>query len=166
VEKKGPSAVADLVAGVLSVCLFVVNIIVDVNEPTWLTVSSLVCLALAVPFAAIPFLHLAKFGKPKPADAFYVTTRVADRGVYAMVRHPQYLGYMFLVVGFAGLDPHPVALAVAGAAVAFFYLQCVLEERFCREVFGEDYNHYVMRVPRVNFLLGLYRIASRHFTNV
>ena len=56
-----------------------------------------------------------------------------------------------------------MALGLAGTAVAFFYLQCVVEERFCREALGEDYSHYMKMVPRINVLLGLYRIASRRF---
>ena len=165
VEKDGPSVLADLVAAALSVCLFVVSIVVDVDEPSWVTGLGLVCLVLAVFFVGLPFIHLAKYGKPKLGDAFFETTRVADRGVYTIVRHPQYLGYMFLVVGFAGLDPHPAAIGLAGAAVAFFYLQCVLEERFCRDAFGEDYNQYVERVPRINFLLGLYRLTRKRMVN-
>ena len=164
VKKKGPSALADIVAGVLTISLFVVNLVVDVDEPIGVTIAGLLCLGLAIPFAALPFFHLAKYGQPKPGDAFFATTRVANEGIYSLVRHPQYLGYMLLVVGFASIDPHPVALGLAGAAVAFFYVQCVSEERFCSEVLGEEYRLYMKRVPRINVLLGLYRSVRRSFT--
>lgn len=160
-SKARPSAFADVVAGVLSIVLFVVNIVVDVAEPIWVTITGLMCLGLAVPFAVLPFFHLSEYGKPKSGDAFFATTRVADEGIYSLVRHPQYLGYMLLVVGFAGIDPHPVALGLMVAAVAFFYMQCVSEERFCHEVFGENYGRYAKRVPRINVLLGLYRSVRR-----
>ena len=160
-EDKVTSALPDLAAGVLSAGLLVVNIVVDVDEPAWLTVLSLVCFGVAVPLVVLPFFHLAKYGLPKPGDAFFATTRVAEDGVYSFVRHPQYIGYMLLMVGFACLDPHPAALGLAGAAVVFFYLQCVAEERFCTEAFGADYRLYMQRVPRLNLLLGLYRRLSR-----
>ena len=159
VEGKVPSAIPDLVAGFLSVSLFAVNIVVDVDEPLWLTISSLVCFGLAVPFASVPFFHLARYGEPKQGDAFYKTTRVVDRGIYALVRHPQYLGYSLLVLGFVGLDPNLLSICLAGGALVFFYAQAIVEERFCEENLGSEYDAYKKRVPRVNFVLGLYRFA-------
>jgi protein-S-isoprenylcysteine O-methyltransferase Ste14 len=163
-NRKRPSAFPDLVASVLTVCLFAVSIFVDIDEPAWVTGFGLGCLALAIPLAGLPFFHLAKYGKSKQVDAFFDTTQVADRGVYSLVRHPQYLGYMFLVVGFALLDPHPVALGLAVAAVIFFHIQCLTEERFCSQHLGEEYVVYARRVPRINFLVGLLRIVRRHLT--
>lgn len=164
-KAQGPSALADLVAGVLSICLFVVNIVVDVREPIWLTATGLFCLGLAIPFAVLPFVHLPRYGAPKPGGRFFETTRVADGGIYSLVRHPQYLGYILLIVGFVSIDPHPVAFCVGGAAVAFFYLQCLSEERYCTVAFGEEYEHYLERVPRMNFLLGMYRSLRRTLDN-
>jgi protein-S-isoprenylcysteine O-methyltransferase Ste14 len=86
---------------------------------------------------------------------------VADRGLYAVVRHPQYLGYICLVLGFGAIDPHPLILALAGGAAVFFYIQAVLEERHCLEQMGADYADYMKRVPRFNLVLGLFRIALR-----
>jgi protein-S-isoprenylcysteine O-methyltransferase Ste14 len=164
VEKKVPSALPDLVAGVLSVSLFAVNIVVDVDEPFWCTILSLACLGLAVPFATLPFLHLARYGEPKSGDAFYKTTRVADRGIYSLVMHPQYLGYSLLVLGFAFLDPNVLSVFLAGGALVFFYFQSIVEERFCATHLGSEYDAYKMRVPRMNFFLGAYRIAMRRFS--
>ncbi len=161
VKKKRPSALPDLVAGAFTICLFGVSTMLDVDEPAWVTALGLGCFAFAVLFAGLPFLHLARYGKPKPGDAFFETTQVADKGVYGLVRHPQYLGYMLLVVGFASINPHPLTLGLAGAAVAFFYLQCVVEERFCLERMGTAYGEYKKRVPRINVVLGLYRIVRR-----
>ena len=161
---KVPSAIPDLVAGFLSVGLIVVNIVVDVDEPLWLTISSLVCFGLALPFAALPFFHLAKYGEPKPGDAFYATMRVADRGIYSVVRHPQYLGYSLLVLGFAFLDPNLLSICLASGALVFFYMQSIVEERFCETHLGSAYDAYKMRVPRMNFVLGVYRIATKRFS--
>ena len=53
-----------------------------------------------------------------------------------------------------------VGLAL-GAAV-FFYVQAVAEERFCRRELGPEYDAYVERVPRFNFLLGLIKVVREH----
>jgi protein-S-isoprenylcysteine O-methyltransferase Ste14 len=35
------------------------------------------------------------------------------------------------------------------------------EEQRCMEKFGEEYRHYMEKVPRVNFLLGIIRALRR-----
>jgi len=160
-HKNVPSALPDIVACGLSACLFVVNVVIDVNEPTWLTVASLVCFGLAIPFSVLPFFHLARYGKPKPGDAFYATTQVVDEGVYSIVRHPQYLGYSFLVLGFGCLDPNLLSVLLAGGAMVFFYIQAIVEERFCKKNLGTEYEDYSRKVPRMNVLLGLFLIVKK-----
>ena len=155
----------DVAAALFTAGLFVVSVVVDVREPRWLTVIALVLLLLAVVFVVTPFFHLTKYGKPNEGDAFFATTRVVDKGVYSVVRHPQYLGYTLLVLGFGFLDPHPLALVLAGGAAVFFYLQCIGEERYCRAAFGDDYNNYMKRVPRINFVLGLMKLTRKRMVN-
>ena len=89
---------------------------------------------------------------------------MVDKGVYGLVRHPQYLGYTLLVLSFCSLDPHPLTLGLAGGASVFFYVQSMAEENFCRENLGPEYGDYMKRVPRFNFLLGVYRIAKKRLT--
>ena len=57
---------------------------------------------------------------------------------------------------------------VAGGVVVFgvaatvcFYLQSVVEERYCRSRFGAPYDSYLRQVPRFNVILGLWRKATR-----
>jgi len=152
---------ADIAAAVLAFPLLAAAIAIDASGPGWLTAAGVVLLALAVVFIFPPFFLLARHGKPGEGEPFFATTRVADRGLYRIVRHPQYLGYIFLVLGFGALDPHPAILALAGGASVFFYVQAVLEERYCLEALGEEYAGYMRRVPRFNFVLGLLRIAKK-----
>ena len=155
----------DVTAAFLTAGLLAGTIVVDVREPRWLTGVALVLLVLAVVFFVTPFFQLAKYGIPNEGDAFFATTRVVDKGVYSVVRHPQYLGYSLLVLGFGFLDPHPVLLGLAGGAVVFFYLQCLLEERYCRGAFGDEYDNYMKRVPRFNLLLGLIKLTRKRMVN-
>ena len=137
------------------------SILVDVEEPAWLTTLGLLSIALAVLFAVPPFYYLKRLGKPPQGAAYYATSQVVDTGLYEVVRHPQYLGYVFLVWGFAFLDPHWLSVAMAACACAAFYVQTVLEERFCSQRFGVEYVDYLKKVPRFNFVQGLLRIVYR-----
>ena len=148
---------ADLAAAALTLILFVAYFILDAPRPGWLTVIGVLLLVLAAALIFPPFLHLARHGKAEAGAPYFATTRVVDRGVYRIVRHPQYLGYTCLVLGFGALKPHPLVLASALSAAAFFYLQAVLEERYCVRELGSDYERYMRAVPRFNLVLGLLR---------
>jgi protein-S-isoprenylcysteine O-methyltransferase Ste14 len=86
------------------------------------------------------------------------TDVVVDRGLYAVVRHPQYLGYILLGCGFALLSQHRVSVLLAVIAAVLFYAQAVAEERACLAEFGEPYARYCRRVPRFSVILGLFRL--------
>jgi len=73
---------------------------------------------------------------------------LVDWGVYALVRHPMYLGMLLVYLGLAA-----ATLSVASLALlpAFFYAYdrfAAYEERMLVEAFGEDYLGYMGRVRR------------------
>lgn len=118
-----PSSFFDWIGSLAAVGVFATT---ELDEPwdwpgsTWVGAA---CLALALPLFSLPFHHLSRHGASEAGKSFIHTTRVADRGVYALVRHPQYLGYCLLVTGLALLSPNPASvtlslLAVAGPKVA------------------------------------------------
>ncbi len=155
---------ADLVAAVFTAVLLITVQLVDVAEPWWLRAISVALLLVAAIFISFPFFHLSRHGKSGKGDPYFFTTEVVDKGLYEIVRHPQYLGYTLLVIGFAGLDPHPLVLGLAAGAVVFLYVQSVLEERSCCEKLGSEYRAYMEKVPRFNIPLGLFRMAKRRRT--
>ena len=122
----------------------------DREPPSLLLVASL--------FIFWPFYLLAKHGGKGKS---YIQTRiVVDRGLYAITRHPQYLGYIFLACGFALLSQHWVAILLAVIGATFLYLQAVREERYCLVQLGEPYEQYLRRVPRFNVVLGIVRLLQ------
>ena len=78
-------------------------------------------------------------------------------GPYAYVRNPLYAGNVMTAAGFAlaftGKNSVPVRLAlVAGSLAAMLGVYAIVvphEERFLRATFGESFDDYVARVPRV-----------------
>ena len=141
--------------------MLAVSILVDVEEPVWIKGIGLFCLTCAVLLAVPPFCYLKRLGKPEKGAAFFFTSRLVDQGPYSLVRHPQYVGYSLLGIGFACLDPHWLTIVLAMSATTAFYLQAFFEERYCMHRFGGEYDVYKKRVPRFNFVLGLFRIVLR-----
>lgn len=114
-------------------------------------------LLLAGVFIFWPFYLLARYGGLE-GESYMQAAVVVDRGLYAVVRHPQYLGYILLACGFALLSQHGVSVLLDIIAAVLFYIQAVREERACLAEFGEPYARYCCRVPRFNVILGLFRL--------
>jgi protein-S-isoprenylcysteine O-methyltransferase Ste14 len=159
--RERPSSTVDWLASVAAVGVFATA---QLGESwawppgRWLGVA---CLLLALPLFSLPFLHLGRHGASPDGRSYVHTTRVADRGVYALVRHPQYLGYSLLVTGLTLLNPNPGTLTLSLLAVAGFVFQAVAEERFLVQRMGEAYLAYQDRVPRFDLVRGLWRWWQR-----
>ena len=128
------------------------------NHPI-LRVAGVSALFLAAVLVFWPFHLLAKHGAVGRQQPYTQTTAVVDRGLYAVTRHPQYLGYALLACGFAMLSQHWVSWLLATTGIACFYLQAVHEEKSCLARLGKQYAQYCRRVPRFNVILGLARLA-------
>lgn len=160
-----PPSLFDWIAFGSVVAGFAAGGMLDTSSPVWLRSAGVATLAAALPLFILPFAHLGRYGAREPGKSYMDTTRVADRGVYALVRHPQYLGYSLLVVGLALISFHWVTVTLAVLAVAGFGMQARSEERDLLERMGAPYADYVARVPRFNLLLGALRwLKSRRLT--
>ena len=141
-------------ASAVTVSLIIVTQFLPRGDDPYLRGTGVFVLLLAGVFIFGPFYLLTKHGG-KDGQTYMQARIVVDRGLYAITRHPQYLGYVFLACGFALLSQHWVAVLLAVVGATFFYLQAVREERYCLAQLGEPYEQYLGRVPRFNLILGI-----------
>jgi protein-S-isoprenylcysteine O-methyltransferase Ste14 len=104
---------------------------------------------------------LRRYGRVEPGKSYMHTTTVVERGFFSVVRHPQYLAYMFISITFMLTTQHPLVIALGVPAIALFYLYAMSEEGRSKEKFGEEYEAYAERVPRFNLIAGVIRAAKR-----
>jgi len=87
-------------------------------------------------------------------------------GAYGIVRHPAFLAALILVIVL------PIILAseipftlftVLGIITIFIalYLQALNEEKVNIRKWGDEYRRYMEEVPRINFILGLWRWTKK-----
>ena len=88
-----------------------------------------------------------------------VIDAVIDTGVYGIVRHPTYVGYMVCSTGLAMVAQHWSALTIGAVIVGVIIHAVFREERENLVRFGESYREYMRRVPRINVFVGAYRRA-------
>lgn len=73
--------------------------------------------------------------------------QLATTGPYARVRHPQYAGFVLIMVGFLMQWPTLVTLVMFPVLVTMYVRLARREEREVREEFGEEYDRYAAATP-------------------
>ena len=119
-----------------------------------------VVLWISAIFGWLPFFTLKKWGAVPKGKSYVSTTKLVDRGVYAIVRHPQYLAGILIGVALPLISQHWAVAVLGGIVVIVNYIDTFDEEKSSIEKFGDDYRQYMTRVPRVNFILGIFRLAA------
>jgi len=116
-------------AMVSTIGLIITNLVADRGSNVLLRVIGLAFL-LSSPLLFIPpFIVLAKAGKPDEGRTYMETSVVVRQGPYRIIRHPQYLGYMFLNLGFMLLVQSWVAIVFASLSIGIFIALAVEECR-------------------------------------
>jgi protein-S-isoprenylcysteine O-methyltransferase Ste14 len=72
---------------------------------------------------------------------------LATTGPYAYVRHPQYVGFMLIMLGFLFQWPTLITLIMFPILVAMYVKLARREEKEVLGEFGDEYRHYMARTP-------------------
>jgi protein-S-isoprenylcysteine O-methyltransferase Ste14 len=72
---------------------------------------------------------------------------LATAGPYAYVRHPQYVGFILVMLGFLLQWPTLLTLAMFPVLVGMYVRLARTEEREVRAQFGEAYDRYAAKTP-------------------
>ena len=72
---------------------------------------------------------------------------LASTGAYARIRHPQYVGFVLIMVGFLFQWPTLVTLAMFPVLVFMYVRLAKREEREALDEFGDAYRAYMREVP-------------------
>jgi len=72
---------------------------------------------------------------------------LATTGVYEYVRHPQYVGFIVIMLGFLLQWPTILTLLMFPVLVVMYIRLARIEEREALRKFGDQYRAYIQRVP-------------------
>ena len=103
---------------------------------------------------------IMKGGAPE-GESLVNTTVLVDSGVYAVVRHPQYLGFILFVFALVLMSQHWLSVFSGVMGSALFYKDVLKEEQMSIVKFGDEYKRYMQKVPRMNPLLGVMRLLNK-----
>lgn len=74
--------------------------------------------------------------------------QLATTGLYAYVRHPQYAGFVLIMVGFLLQWPTLLTLIMFPVLLWMYSRLSINEEREAEKTFGEAWRHYADKTPR------------------
>ena len=117
-----------------------------------------VILVVGLPFFFSPSIY---FPKAQEGKSVMDTAAIVDRGTYGVVRHPQILGCIMLMIGAVLISQHWLSAIIAVPIFVLFYRYVLKEEKNLIVKFGNDYKRYMQRVPSMNFLVGIVRLLRR-----
>jgi protein-S-isoprenylcysteine O-methyltransferase Ste14 len=106
----------------------------------------------------LPVIEFRKKGEVKKGKSYIHTTKLVDTGIYSIVRHPQYITWMWWAVAGMFLFQHWIAVCLGIPIIPLTYIDLINADKDGIKKFGEDYKRYMQKVPRVNFLLGIIRL--------
>lgn len=87
------------------------------------------------------------------------TGTLARTGPYARIRHPQYVGFVMIMLGFLVQWPTILTLAMFPILAFMYWRLALYEEREAERVFGDEYRRYIEMTPR--FIPSLKRLSQR-----
>ena len=133
------------------------------NENANTTIINLgwVILWISALFGWLPIFTFKKYGGVPKGKSYIETSILVERGVYAIVRHPQYLAGILIGLSLPLISQHWLVAVLGLIVIVVTYFNTFDEEALNLAKFGEEYRQYMQRVPRLNFLLGIYRLLVK-----
>jgi len=80
---------------------------------------------------------------------------LVESGLYAFVRHPEFLGHMLIIFALIIISQHWISLVVGAVLIVLLCLAMIEEEKRNLKKFGKAYRDYMERVPRINLIAGI-----------
>jgi protein-S-isoprenylcysteine O-methyltransferase Ste14 len=114
-------------------------------------------LGLSIIFGIAPIFILSRWGNVAKGKSYMHTEKLVDTSLYSIVRHPQYLAGILLNLAMLLLAQHWLVILLGFISIALLFRDLQVADLEGIEKFGDEYRQYIKRVPRANFLLGIYR---------
>ena len=143
--------------------LFVGLIVVCVLYYNWSNVDSILYLGWSIFFISLVLMSIMRREFIKKGESkggrWLNTTKVVDTGIYSIIRHPQYLSFILVIIALILISHHWLSPILGIPIICYLYWCMKWEEQGNIEKFGEEYRKYMERVPRANFIVGMIRLA-------
>jgi protein-S-isoprenylcysteine O-methyltransferase Ste14 len=110
----------------------------------------------------LPIFALRRKGDVPRGKSYVNTTKLVDTGIYAIVRHPQMgTAWLLMCLSLMLITQHWASVALGVPAMVLAYLDLIKADQRLVAKFGDAYQRYMERVPRVDFVTGIIRLIAQ-----
>jgi protein-S-isoprenylcysteine O-methyltransferase Ste14 len=151
------------VAMVAQLCLL---FLLPAGRIGWLTFIGWALFAVSAILGWLPILVFRRHGRVARGSSYIHTTELVTSGLYAVVRHPQFLASDFLAAAVMCITQHWGVYLAGVVGIGANHLTMIKADHDLVEKFGEQYLQYIEQVPRWNLLIGLWRWVRHRTTTI
>ena len=148
------------IAGTLTITQFGLSFFFHIQGIAILKYIGYVIWGLSVYFGWVPILILKRKGKVEKEKSYIHTSVIVDSGLYAVVRHPQYLALPLFNLALILINQHWLIISIGIVAIVLMIIDISKADQYNIEKFGDDYRHYMQKVPKINFILGVIKLIQ------
>ena len=105
---------------------------------------------------SLSLMALNAYGDIPDGRSLVDTTAIVTKGVYGIIRHPLYLGYMLMSISLALISQSWFSAICALTVIPLVMIIIRREEKANSIKFPEQYLQYQKEVPRVNIFKGVW----------
>ncbi len=124
------------------------------SKPLFIIGNILIVIGLLLIILAMSALRTQ--GMTQDKQDFTATTTIVKSGIYSIVRHPLYLGWLLMYPAAMLVSQHWLVLILGVVGMLSMYVITIEAEDRLIDKFGLEYQTYMQEVPRFNIILGLW----------
>jgi protein-S-isoprenylcysteine O-methyltransferase Ste14 len=109
----------------------------------------------------LPIYMFRKKGGVSKGSSYIKTTSLVDTGIYAIVRHPQFLAGILWSVALAFISQYWVIDILVIPVVVATYIDAIKANVNLIQKFGDEYREYMDKVPNLNVFWGIIKLLRR-----
>ncbi|MBN1857750.1 isoprenylcysteine carboxylmethyltransferase family protein [Candidatus Bipolaricaulota bacterium] len=150
------------VYGLAMIAVVSVVFLIPAGGVSWLVLAGWGLFGASACLGWIPIVAFRRRGRVAKGKSYIHTTQLVTSGLYAIIRHPQFLAGDFLAVAVMCITQHWAAYLAGGIGIATNRWTMIKADRDLVAKFGHIYQEYMHRVPRTSLVLGGFRWLLRH----
>ena len=127
----------------------------------WLMAIGWLLVGAGIVLIFLPMFVLRRKGQPEEGKDWTHTSTLVDTGIYAVVRHPLYLGWSIMYPALVLVSQHWLTVVIALPGLVCVALITSQEDQRLVAQFGDAYGGYMRDVPALNLPAGIIRHLQR-----
>jgi len=157
-----PPFLLSSIASVLTIVQIILTFFLRGSSSSARENAGWICLWISGLFGTLPILTFRRKGSVPKGESYIKTTKLVDTGIYALVRHPQVgTAWLLINLGLILITWHWTGTILGLFSMLIVYADTFKSDKYLIEKFGADYEAYIKKVPRMNFIIGFFRLLLK-----